>query len=60
VLSVGPGRVLDNGARLQMDVHEGDTVLFTRYGGTEIKLDGEDHLVIRESDLLAIITDGKR
>jgi chaperonin GroES len=58
VLAVGPGRLLDTGTRLEMDVREGDTVLFTKYGGTEVKLDGRDYLVIRESDLLAIITNG--
>jgi chaperonin GroES len=60
VLSVGPGRVLDNGKRVEMEVKGGDTVLFAKYAGTEVKLDGEDYLVIRESDLLAIVTDGKK
>jgi chaperonin GroES len=55
VLSVGPGRVLDNGKRVEMEVKSGDTVLFAKYAGTEVKLDGEEYLVIRESDLLAII-----
>ena len=55
VLAVGPGRVLDNGKRVEMEVKDGDTVLFAKYAGTEVKLDGEDYLVIRESDLLAII-----
>ncbi len=58
VLAVGPGRLPDTGTRLEMDVKEGDTVLFTKYGGTQVKLDGRDYLVIRESDLLAIITNG--
>jgi chaperonin GroES len=56
VLSVGPGRVLDNGKRVEMEVKTGDTVLFAKYAGTEVKLDGEDYLVIREADLLAILT----
>ncbi|HEV7665172.1 MAG TPA: co-chaperone GroES [Chloroflexota bacterium] len=55
VLAVGPGRVLDNGKRVEMDVKAGDTVLFAKYAGTEVKLDGEEYLVIREADLLAII-----
>jgi chaperonin GroES len=55
-LSVGHGRVLDNGKRVEMEVKAGDTVLFARYGGTEIKLEGEDYLVIREGDLLAVLT----
>ena len=58
ILSVGPGRVLDNGKRVEMEVKVGDTVLFAKYGGTEVKLEGEDYLVIRESDLLAIVTNG--
>lgn len=60
VLSVGPGRVLDNGKRVEMEVKSGDTVLFAKYAGTEVKLEGEEYLVIRESDLLAIITNGKK
>jgi chaperonin GroES len=59
VLSVGPGRVLDSGKRLEMEVKGGDMVLFAKYGGTEVKLDGEDYLVIREGDLLGIVTNGK-
>src|ERR671933_165128 len=49
VLAVGPGRVLDNGKRVEMDVKTGDTVLFARYAGTEVKLDGDEYLVIREA-----------
>ena len=60
VLAVGPGRVLDNGKRVEMEVKQGDTVLFAKYAGTEVKLDGEEYLVIRESDLLAIVTNGKK
>lgn len=60
VLSVGPGRVLDNGKRLEMEVKQGDTVLFAKYAGTEVKLDGEEYLVIRESDLLAIVGNGTK
>ena len=60
VLAVGPGRVLDNGKRIEMDVKAGDKVLFAKYAGTEVKLDGEDYLVIRETDLLAVVTNGKK
>jgi len=60
VLSVGPGRVLDSGKRVEMDVKAGDSVLFAKYAGAEVKLDGEEYLVIRESDLLAIVTNGKK
>ena len=56
VLAVGPGRVLDNGKRVEMEVKTGDKVLFAKYAGTEVKLDGEEYLVIREADLLAILT----
>ncbi|MDR3573154.1 MAG: co-chaperone GroES [Anaerolineaceae bacterium] len=55
VLSVGPGDRDDNGKRVAMDVVVGDTVLFAKYGGTEIKIDGKKLLILRESDLLAIV-----
>ena len=58
VLSVGPGRVLENGKRVEMEVKAGDTVLFAKYAGTEIKLEGDEFLVIREGDLLAVVTNG--
>ena len=60
VLSVGPGRVLDSGKRMEMDVKAGDSVLFAKYAGTEVKLHGDEYLVIREGDLLAIVTHGKK
>ena len=47
--------LLDNGDRAAMDVREGDRVLFAKYGGTEFKLDGEEYLVLKENDILAII-----
>ena len=55
VLAVGPGDRDDDGKRIPMDVKEGDTVLFAKYSGTEIKLDGKKVLILRESDLLAIV-----
>ncbi len=55
VIAVGNGRLLDNGERAPMEVHEGDRVLFAKYGGTEFKHDNEEYLVLRESDILAII-----
>ncbi len=55
VIAVGSGRLLDNGKRAPMEIHEGDRVLFAKYGGTEFKLDNEEYLVLRESDVLAII-----
>jgi chaperonin GroES len=53
VLAVGPGALDDSGNRVPLDVAEGDEVLYSKYGGTEIKVDGEDLLVLRESDVLA-------
>jgi chaperonin GroES len=53
VLAVGEGRLDDEGKRLPLDVSDGDEVLYSKYGGTEIKVDGEDLLVLRESDVLA-------
>jgi len=53
VLAVGKGRVDDNGKRISLDVEEGDEVLYSKYGGTEIKVEGEELLVLRESDVLA-------
>jgi len=55
VIAVGSGRLLDNGDRAPIDVREGDRVLFAKYGGTEFKLDGEEYLVLKENDILAII-----
>jgi len=56
VIAVGSGRLLDNGDRAPIDVREGDRVLFAKYGGTEFKLDGEEYLVLKENDILAIIS----
>ncbi len=55
VVAVGEGKVLEDGSRGKMDVKEGDKVLFGKYAGTEINIDGEDHLIMREDDILAII-----
>jgi chaperonin GroES len=53
VLAVGDGKLDDAGKRVPLDVSEGDEVLYSKYGGTEIKVNGEDLLVLRESDVLA-------
>jgi len=53
VLAVGDGRIDDDGDRIPLDVVKGDQILYSKYGGTEIKVDGEDLLVLRESDVLA-------
>jgi chaperonin GroES len=55
ILAVGPGSRNDAGERVTLDVKVGDTVLYAKYAGTEIKLDGEKVLVLRESDILAIV-----
>jgi chaperonin GroES len=55
VLSVGPGDRDEDGDRIPLDVKEGDTVLFAKYAGTEIKVEGKKLLILRESDLLAIV-----
>ena len=54
VIAVGPGRTLDNGQKVAPEVKKGDKVVFSRYGGTEVKINGEEYLIIRESDILAI------
>jgi len=56
VLSIGPGDRDESGKRIPMDVAVGDKVLFAKYSGTEIKMDGKKLLILRESDLLAIVT----
>jgi chaperonin GroES len=55
VVAVGSGKLLDNGDRIPLEIKEDDLVLYAKYGGTEFKLDGEDYLVLRESDVLAIL-----
>ncbi|MHB1419202.1 MAG: co-chaperone GroES [Bacillota bacterium] len=54
VVAVGPGRILDNGNRATPEVSVGNRVIYAKYGGTEVKVDGEEYLVLRESDILAI------
>ena len=55
VLAVGPGRVDDKGNRIPLDVAVGDVVIFSKYGGTEIKYNGEDYLVLSSRDVLAVV-----
>jgi chaperonin GroES len=55
VLAVGQGKVLDNGQRIPLDVKVGDQVLFAKYAGTEVKLDGEEYMVLKESDIFGIV-----
>ncbi len=56
VIAAGKGKVTDDGKVLPLEVKEGDKVLFGKYAGTEVKIDGEEHLIMREDDILAIIT----
>ncbi|MBM4448710.1 MAG: co-chaperone GroES [Chloroflexi bacterium] len=53
VVAVGPGRLSDDGKRIAMDIKVGDIVVYAKYGGTEIKIDNEEYMILRESDVLA-------
>ena len=55
VVAVGSGKVLENGSARPLDVAPGDTILFTKYSGTEVVIDGEKHLVLREDDIVGIV-----
>jgi len=55
IVAVGPGKLNDAGERVAIDVAVGDRVLFSKYGGTEVKLDGEDFLIMREDDILGVV-----
>lgn len=55
VVAVGTGRVLENGTRVELDVKEGDRIIFSKYAGTEVKYEGNEYLILRESDVLAVI-----
>jgi chaperonin GroES len=55
VVAVGPGKLDDAGKRMPLEVKEGDRVLFSKWAGTEIKIDGEEHLFMKEDDILAIL-----
>jgi chaperonin GroES len=55
VVAVGTGRVLDNGERVALEVSEGDRIIFSKYAGTEVKYQGTEYLILRESDILAVI-----
>jgi chaperonin GroES len=57
VIAVGPGKMSDAGVRMPLQLKEGDRVLFGKYAGTEIKMEGEEHLMMREEDILAVLTD---
>lgn len=55
VVAVGPGRLLDNGTRVSIDLKVGDRILFSKYAGNEVKLDDVEYLIMRESDILGVI-----
>lgn len=56
VVAVGPGRVRDDGSRREIGLKKGDRVLFGKYDGTEVKIDGEEHLILREGDVLGVLS----
>ena len=55
IVAIGTGRVLENGTRVELDVKEGDRIIFSKYSGTEVKYENNDYLILRESDVLAVI-----
>lgn len=55
VVAIGAGRILDNGTRVPVEVKEGDTIIYSKYGGTEVKFDGEEYLIVNERDILAVL-----
>ncbi len=60
VLAVGPGKLLEDGSRREMSVKEGDLVIFSKYAGTEFKMDDKELLILREDDIYAVIEQGKK
>lgn len=60
VVAVGPGRVNDEGRRIEPELKTGDRVLYGKYSGTEVTVEDEEYLILRESDVLAVIENGKR
>jgi len=55
IIAAGPGKLDEKGERMKMEVKKGDVVLYGKYAGTEIKIDGQEYLILRESDILAIV-----
>ncbi len=60
VIAVGSGRILENGQKVDLEVKAGDKVIFSKYGGTEVKHKGKDYLILRESDVHAIVEEDKK
>ncbi len=59
VLAIGSGRTLDNGTKVPMEVKVGDRILYSKYSGSEVKIEGKEYLIISEKDVLAILTDAR-
>lgn len=57
IVAAGPGKLSDAGERVVLDVKTGDTVIYSKYGGTEIKVDGEEYLILRADDIYAVVED---
>ena len=57
IVAVGPGRLNDEGERVKLEVKKGDRILLSKYSGTEVKIDGEDYIIMREDDVLAVLED---
>jgi chaperonin GroES len=55
VIAVGPGRLTEDGTRIKLEVKKGDRILMSKYSGTEVKIDGEDYVILREDDVLGVI-----
>ena len=60
VIAVGPGKLLDSGKLVPMDVKVGDKIIYAKYGGTEVKVEGEEYMILRQDDVLAILDKGKK
>jgi chaperonin GroES len=60
VIAVGNGKILENGTKISLEVKDGDRVLFGKYSGTEIKVDGEEYLIVREDDVLGILAESAK
>jgi len=60
VIAVGNGKILENGTKISLEVKDGDRVLFGKYSGTEIKVDGEEYLIVREDDVLGILSESAK
>jgi len=60
VIAIGPGKLLDSGKLVPMDVKVGDKIIYAKYGGTEVKIEGEEYIILRQDDVLAILDKGKK